>query len=82
MKTYANQYNNRKVHALYDFVSKSGREWKIVTYKLDGIYYMDISFRQNKADFTFYGTKNRNSKEDLFALVDLARDYLKERDIF
>lgn len=82
MRTYNNQYNKRKVNCAYDFISKSGREWKIVTYKDQGNYYMDISYRQNKPGFTFYGTKNRANKEDLFALVDLAQGYLKDSDIF
>jgi hypothetical protein len=34
MNTYENQYNDRKVTETYDFVSRSGREWKIKTYYL------------------------------------------------
>lgn len=71
-----------KVNDNYELVSKSGRDWKIRTYKLDGVYYTDILWRQNKPDFTFYSTKIDYTKEELFKRVESVKNYLYNKDLY
>lgn len=71
-----------KVNQTYELISKSGKVWKIKTYKLDGVYYTDISYKVFKPEFTFYSTKKDTTKEAMFKRIDSIKSYLYEHDIY
>jgi len=67
----------RKVNQKYEIITKSGQQFKIDHYKVNGYYSCDIYRLNPDSVWSWYQSFNRETKEQLFQSVDGNINYIK-----
>jgi hypothetical protein len=74
-------FNTNKIKLSIEVVGPLGQDFRIKTFKLDGVYYLETSQIINKNQGN-YSSKCYTTKEELFKMRALCRDYLYDNGLW
>jgi hypothetical protein len=78
---YQGEIMKMKVNQTIEVLKPNHRAAFVKSYKLDGVYYLEVSHEVNGIK-TDYKTSYYSTKEELFSKRQLAVDYLKDKGIW
>lgn len=70
--------STRNVNQRYEFITKSGQQFKVDHYKVNGYYSIDIYRLNPDQVWSWYQSFTRDTKQDMFRCVDGNVNYIKE----